>query len=344
MADRVRVLSSHLNNNGGAAAPSDAAKKNAVITVLGSCFMDYVAYCDRMPKIGETLHSHTFDKGFGGKGANQAVMAGKLGGKVRMVGLVGQDGDGADYIQNFKNHGVDARHVHRVPGQATGLAMIMVDKTSHNSIMICPNATNKFSVQFLEENLAGWLQGTDVLICQNEIPLDTTLHALKLASTAGVYTVFNPAPAPATAADLAKIKPYLRYVSLFCPNESEATQICGYEIKDVDSAKRGAEKMLSDGTGCKSVLITLGSQGSVYMEKGAKEATYVPATKAKAVDSTGAGDCFVGTLAYFMSTGDCLGEAARKATMVAGISVTRKGTQKSYPPRAELPAEMFQQK
>jgi ribokinase len=257
-----------------------------------------------------------------------------------MVGLVGTDGDGADYVENFKSNGVDVRFVRRIEKESTGLAMIMVDKSAHNSIVICPNVTTKFTIPFLDDSLHGWLQGTDILICQNEIPLDTTLYALKVASAAGVYTIFNPAPAPQNEEDLNKVKAHLRYVSMFCPNETEASQICGFEIKDIETAKRGAKKMLTDGTGCKAVIITLGSQGAVFMERGG-EVMHEAATKMKAVDTTGAGDCFVGTMANFLASGESLRASVRKANFCAGVSVTKKGTQLSYPFKDELPKELF---
>jgi len=337
--DRLGIVQSHLTS--GALQQTAATTTNASksITVLGSCFMDYVAYCDRLPAVGETLHSELFQKGFGGKGANQAVMAGRLGANVRMVSVVGADGDGSDYVENFKKNAVDTRFVKQIPNQSTGLAMIMVDKSAHNAIVICPNVTTQLTVPYVSSTLPGCLQGADILICQNEIPIDTTLYALKTAHAAGIYTVFNPAPAPQTPQDLAKVKAHLRYVSMFCPNETEASQICGFAIKDVESAMKGAKSMMAEGS-CKAVIITLGSLGAVLMERG-KEPVYEKATEVKAVDTTGAGDCFVGTLANFLAAGNDLQKAVRKANYCAGVSVTRKGTQLSYPFKKDLPGELF---
>ncbi|RNF08735.1 ribokinase [Trypanosoma rangeli] len=326
--NRVRVLSSHEESNG------------PTVVVVGSCFLDYIAYVDRLPKLGETFKSRSFQKGFGGKGANQAVAAGRLGARVAMVSVVGSDGDGSDYIANFKRNGVDTTNVYQKQGDATGLAMIFVDsKTSNNEIVINPNATHAMTVSFLRhqsDNYNRFLsRSCRFLICQNEIPLETTLDVLREAHKRGIYTVFNSAPAPSPA-EVKIITPFLQHVSLFCPNEVEAAMITGLEITNEASAAKASRALQA--LGVRDVVITLGARGYVICERGLKP-VHVPGIRVKAVDTTGAGDSFVGSMVYYMSRGKTLSEACRRANVCAAISVQRKGTQMSYPTIGELPAE-----
>ncbi|ESS69213.1 putative adenosine kinase [Trypanosoma cruzi] len=326
--NRLHVLESHEGSNG------------PTVVVVGSCFLDYIAYVDRIPRIGETLTSRSFSKGFGGKGANQAVAAGRLGAHVAMVGIVGSDGDGEEYIANFKRNGVDTTNVYRECNGATGLAMIFVDtKTSNNEIVICPNATRALTTEFLRrqsDNYNRFLsQSCRFLICQNEIPLETTLDVLREAHKRGIYTVFNSAPAPSSA-EVGVIKPFLPYVSLFCPNEVEAAMITGMEVSDGASAAKAAKALQA--LGVRNVVITLGAQGYIICEMGS-EPIHAPGLRVKAVDTTGAGDSFVGSMVYYMSKGMSLSEACRRANVCAAFSVQRKGTQSSYPTPDELPAD-----
>ncbi|RNF14816.1 putative adenosine kinase [Trypanosoma conorhini] len=327
--NRFHVLSSHEGSNG------------PTVVVVGSCFLDYVAFVDRLPKIGETFKSRSFHKAFGGKGANQAVAAGRLGARVAMVGVVGADGDGDEYIANFKRNGVDTTNVYRKQGEATGLAMIFVDaNTSNNEIVINPNATYAMTVDFLRrqsDNYNRFLpKSCRFLICQNEIPLETTLDVLREAHKRGIYTVFNSAPAPSPE-EVEIVKPFMQHVSLFCPNEVEAAMITGLEVTDGASAAKAARALQA--LGVRDVVITLGAQGYVICE-GGLEPVHVPGRRVKAVDTTGAGDSFVGSMVYYLSKGKTLSEACKRANVCASLSVQRRGTQMSYPTINELPAEV----
>lgn len=324
---RVQNVQSHQ----GAFAPD--------ILVVGSCFLDYVGYVDHMPQVGETMHSESFHKSFGGKGANQAVAAGRLGAKVAMVSMVGQDGDGTDYIRELEKNGVNTQHMLRTGKNATGLAMILVDtKSSNNEIVICPNATHYFTPDVVRAQTANWSKimpkGVKYLICQHEIPLATTLEAIKEAHSRGIYTVFNTAPAPKPD-EVEKIKPFLPHVSLFCPNEVEAALITGVKVTDTESAFKAIKALQS--MGVRDVVITLGAAGFALSENGSTP-VHVKGKRVKAVDTTGAGDCFVGSMVYFLNRGCNLLEACKRANECAAISVTRKGTQLSYPHPSELPA------
>jgi ribokinase len=330
--DRVKVLQSQV----GPTMNGDGKE----VCVLGACFLDNVGYVDRMPKPGETLHSNGYAKGFGGKGANQAVMAGRLGGKVRMVSAVGKDGDGASYKQQLAKNGVAHDDVFEVDGESTGLAMIFVDRnTAQNEIVICPNATYKLTPGFLRartNNYGTFLDKCRILVVQNEIPLETTLDVLRDAHGRGIYTIFNSAPAPSPA-EIKVIQPYLRYVSLFCPNETEASLITGIDVKDRQSAIRAC-RVLQTTYGVRDVVVTLGSQGFLLAASGAASPIHVDGVKVKAVDTTGAGDCFVGAMTFYLQRGLSVLEACTKANVCASISVQRKGTQSSFPFPAELPA------
>lgn len=308
------------------------------VVVVGSCFMDYVGYVDHLPQVGETMHSENFQKGFGGKGANQAVAAGRLGAKAAMVGMVGGDGDGTDYIKQLQKNGVNTTYMFRDMESASGLAMIFVDtKTSNNEIVICPNATHKFTLDLLKQRTNNFdkifPKSARFVICQNEIPLEVTLATLKEAHSRGLYTIFNAAPAPKPD-EVDRIKPFLPYVSLFCPNEVEAALITGIKVTDKASAERAIKALQA--LGIKDVVVTLGSAGFAVSQGGAAP-IHCPAHIVKAVDTTGAGDCFVGTMAYFLSRGHSLLEACKRANQCSAISVTRKGTQASYPTPSELP-------
>jgi ribokinase len=326
--------------------PPAAEDTRPRITVVGSCFIDYVAYVQRIPSPGETLHSESFVKGFGGKGANQAVMAAKLGGcRVSMVAAVGKDGDGQAYVDNFVRAGVDPQHVVQVAGESTGLAMICVDvKAAHNAIVICPNAASKSSPELFfgdqRVSSADPLEGCKILICQNEITLEATLDVLQRAHDRGIYTIFNSAPAPSDS-EIVRIKPCLVNVSLICPNEHEAYLMTGVKVVDIPTARAAVKAFRA--MGANDVVITLGAMGALVapFTGTVGAAVHVPAQRVKAVDTTGAGDCFVGTMAHFLALGEPLEAACRKANAVSAISVTRKGTQASYPDRAALPAALF---
>lgn len=322
--NRVRVLGKQ----------TAGGERTADVVVFGSCFLDYVAYVKAIPKPGQTLGSESFAKGFGGKGANQAIMAARLGGRVRMVAAVGADGDGADYVANFERDGVDTQHVKRLDGHATGLAMIAVDVgTAQNAITICPNAAAQSSYD-MHFGAADPLAGCKILVCQNEIPLCATLQALERAHGQGVYTIFNTAPAPA-ADEISTIQPYLKFVSLLCPNEHEAQLMTGVDVTDAPSAERAAMKLRE--LGVRDVVITLGANGASVLRHGDAAAQHITGLKVKAVDTTGAGDSFVGAMAFFLSKGRDLLTACGLANQCAAVSVTRRGTQASYPYLKDLP-------
>ena len=313
---------------------------NDRIVVVGGCFIDYIAYVDRCPSPGETILSNNFAKGFGGKGANQAVMAARLGSNVAVVSVLGEDGDGVAYLCTLRKEGINTDFVKVIPQDNTGLAMIFVDTTTaQNQIVVCPNATLKMTVALCAEEFSyRFLDNCKVLVCQNEINLEVSLSTLKEAHARNVYTIFNSAPAPSEK-DIIKVQPFLKYVSLFCPNETEASLLTGVDVHDSSSAGKAIDALRA--LGVRDVVVTLGSQGFVY--RGDKDATavHVAAHSVKAVDTTGAGDCFLGSLAHAILKGYKLLEACKFANRCASISVTRRGTQSSFPYVSELGQHML---
>lgn len=301
------------------------------VCVVGAANIDLISYVPRLPRLGETLHGTEFRLGYGGKGANQAVMAAKLGARVTAVTKVGRDVFGDGTVENFRRWGVDTTHV-AVTGDAfSGVAPIMVDPAGGNSIVIVTGANDLLSQHELDRAEPA-IASSAVLACQLELPVETTLAALRTARAHGVTTVLNPAPArdglPAELVALADV---------LCPNQGEAALLAGRPVDTAADAAAAATALRDRGAG--SVVITLGEAGCLVADADGTE--HVPGLPARAVDTTGAGDAFVGSLAYFLAAGLPLRECARRATVIAARSVQAHGTQTSFPDRADLPAELF---
>jgi ribokinase len=303
------------------------------ICVVGSCMTDLVAYAPRLPRLGETLSGSRFLVGFGGKGANQAVMAAKLGAQVSMVGKLGDDAFGRDYLENFRRHGVDTTHVGASGEASTGVAPIWVDEeTGNNAIIIVPGTNSLLSPADVEA-AKDVIASADVLVCQWEIPLDCVVTAFGIARDAGVTTVFNPAPAqPDLPAEV------LERTDVLCPNESETELLTGMSVDTPEDAERAARVLLS--RGARQVVCTLGERGSMIVTA-SDDVVHVPTQRVDAVDTTGAGDAFVGSLAFFVARGLALPDAMARAGRIATMSVLKPGTQTSFPSAAELPAELL---
>ncbi|XP_042243664.1 ribokinase isoform X1 [Thunnus albacares] len=305
------------------------------VIVVGSCMTDLVSKAPRLPKAGETIHGHKFFIGFGGKGANQCIQAARLGAKTAMVCKVGKDFFGDNYIQNFKDNGVHTYFVGQTSDAATGAASIIVNDAGENAIVIVAGANMLLSSKDLQEVVPA-ISCAKVLVCQLEISPTTSLQALRMAQDNKVKTIFNPAPA------IADLDPdFYRASDVFCCNESEAELLTGSSVANVEEASRAGQELLK--RGCGSVIITLGPQGCVVLKAKESTAKHVPTTKVKAVDTTGAGDSFIGALAFYMAHYPTmpLEEVARRANQVAVVSVQAIGTQTSYPFKKDLPAELF---
>lgn len=285
------------------------------VCVVGSANLDLSAYTDRLPAAGETVRATRFATGFGGKGANQAVTAARLGAAVALVARVGDDSFGRDTLAHFRAEGIDTGHVTPTPGAPTGTALITVDAAGRNTIVVSAGANGLLTAGDVEA-ARGAIEAARVLVCQQEVPAAANLTAMRLARAAGVPVVFNPAPAsevPAEAYALAAV---------LCPNEHEAAALTG-----TDDPEAAARELIR--RGARSVVVTLGERGCLVVIDGG--ATAVPAPRVEVVDTTGAGDAFVGSLAVFLARGADLIEAARSANRIAALSVQQPGAQSSFP-------------
>jgi len=302
--------------------------KRPRIAVVGSANVDLTTFSDRFPKPGETIFGDKFDLGFGGKGANQAVAARLCGSDVFMIARVGDDLFGPATIKNFEKLGIDPTHVRQVSGVSSGVAPIFVESSGQNRIIVVKGANDKLKPADVDE-AAGDLKKADCIVLQFEIPLETVYYTIQFARKNGIRCILN--PAPAQPIDLIAVAD----LDYFVPNESEAETITGLPVKNVDDAKKCAEKLL--GGGIRRVLITLGANGSLLAGKEGME--HVPAFAMKSMDSTGAGDAFIGSFATFLGEGLPEREAVRRANLYAGLSTLGVGTQKSFYDRARFDAE-----
>ncbi len=287
--------------------------------------MDLVVKSPRIPVPGETILGGEFLMVAGGKGANQAVAAAKLGAKVFFVARLGNDLFGRKSLDNFRLEGLDATYVSLTSDAPSGVALIAVDHAGNNAIVVAPGANARLSPEDVRRAEAQ-IRSAGAVVAQLEVPMAAVQCAAEIARDAGVPFLLNPAPAQWLSPAL------LGKVSVMTPNETEARILTGVDVVDAASARRAAELLLS--AGVKAVIITLGSKGFLLAEGNTTE--LVPAMEVKAVDTTAAGDAFIGSLAVGVAQGQSLREAALFANRVAAFSVTRLGAQTSMPTRKEL--------
>jgi len=295
------------------------------IAVVGSANVDLTTFSDRFPKPGETIFGDKFDLGFGGKGANQAVAARLCGANVFMVARVGDDLFGPATIANFQKLGIDTTHVRQVKGVSSGVAPIFVESSGQNRIIVVKGANDRLKPADIDE-AADTLKTADCIVLQFEIPLPTVYYTIQFAHKHGIRCILN--PAPAAPIDLHAVAD----LDYFVPNESEAETITGLPVRNLDDAKACAEKLLA--SGIKRVLITLGSNGALLAGKDGMH--HVSAFYMKSVDTTGAGDAFIGSFATFLAEGTPELIAAKRANLYAGLSTLGVGTQKSFYDRARF--------
>jgi ribokinase len=298
------------------------------IAVVGSANTDLTTFTSQFPKPGETIFAQRFNLGFGGKGANQAVAARLCGAEVFMVARVGEDLFGPATIQNFEKLGINAQHVRQAAGVSTGVAPIFVEPSGQNRILVVKGANDALTPAAVDE-AADTLRTVDCIVLQFEIPLETVYYTVQFARENKIRCILNPAPSqPIDAGKIAEL-------DYFVPNESEAEAISGLPVRNLDEAKKCAQKLVADGI--RRVIITLGSNGALLASRDALE--HVAAFPMKSVDSTGAGDAFIGSFATFLGEGVPEIEALRRANLYAGLSTTGVGTQKSFYDRARFDAE-----
>lgn len=292
------------------------------IVVVGSTMIDLIAYADRLPGDGETVVGSSYETGFGGKGANQAVMAARFGADVAMVNALGDDEHGTAYLERFAEEGIDTRYVRRVPG-SSGVAPIWVDRTGTNRIIVVPGANREVRPEVAREAVDALRPA--VVIGQFEIPQTTTAAGFAAARRIGATTVLNPAPAAAVEPDLLAVTDWL------VPNGPEFELIGGDRLTGTPDDDEGAVAALAARMGV-SVVVTLGERGALVVPRDGEPA-WVEAPAVEAVDTTGAGDAFVGAFAVGLAGGRSPVAAVRLGCAAAADSVTRRGTQASYPDR-----------
>jgi len=298
------------------------------IAVVGSANTDLTTFGDAFPRPGETIFGRSFDLGFGGKGANQAVAARLCGAEVVMVAKLGNDLFGAATVKNFASFGVDTTHVRVVDGLSSGVAPIFVEPDGQNRIIVVKGANDALLPADVDA-AAETLRGVDTLILQFEIPLETVYHAVRFARRHGIRCIVNPAPAlPSRLEELAA-------ADYFVPNETEAEAIAGRPVSTLEDAKTCAAALLEKGF--RKVILTLGPRGALLAS--AEGTEVVPAFSVAPKDTTGAGDAFIGSFSVFLAEGLNEREALRRANLYAGLSTQRVGTQKSFPKRAEFETE-----
>lgn len=302
--------------------------KRPRIAVVGSANIDLTSFIEQFPKAGETIFGQKFDLGFGGKGANQAVAAKLCGADVYMVARVGEDLFGPATIANFQKLGIDATHVRQVAGLSSGVAPIFVDPSGQNRIIVVKGANDALKPADVDA-AADVLKQADCIVLQFEVPLETVYYTTQFARKNNIRCIVNPAPAQPIDAKA------LSDVDYFVPNESEAETITGMPVRNLEDAKACAKQLLS--SGIRRVILTLGANGSLLAGSDVME--HVPAFPVKSMDSTGAGDAFIGSFATFLGEGLPEREAVRRANLYAGLSTTSVGTQKSFYDRVRFDAE-----
>lgn len=295
------------------------------IWVVGSINMDLIATTERIPSPGETVLGDRFFQAHGGKGANQAVAAARSGAKVVLVGSVGNDGFGEACIRSFEAEEIDTSRIQTHESLSTGVALITVDDSGENCIVVAPGANASLDAERVRDGLTG-LEPASVCVCQLETPLDGVREALSFASSAGVTTILNPAPAADLDDEI--------YATLDCltPNESETEILTGIRPTDQQSAETAGTRLLDKGVSC--VIVTLGRDGAVLVD--GDGSLHHPAPEVTAVDTTAAGDTFTGWLASRVALGDTFRDALPTAIAAASLAVTREGAQPSIPTAAEV--------
>jgi ribokinase len=299
------------------------------VVVLGSVNTDLVIRGPQLPKPGETVLGGEFYRAAGGKGANQAVAAARLGNEpVTFIAAIGDDDFGQASLDGFSRENLITCHIKSVAGAPSGVALILVDQNGENCISVASGANWQLTPEYIDALPQSVFDDAEIFLTCLESPLPTVACGLERARQAGCRTILNPAPAHP---ELLQTN-CLSLSDVITPNASEATALTGLSVADRQSATVAAQQLIE--LGCRAAIVTLGSAGSVLVDRG--EVAFIPAEQVKAVDSTAAGDAFNGALAVAWAGGQSLSAAARWASTAAALSVTRPGAQPSLPYRREL--------
>lgn len=299
-----------------------------LIAVVGSANVDLTTFNDTFPRPGETIFGQKFDLGFGGKGANQAVAAKLCGARVAMIAKVGSDLFGPSTIKNFESFGIDASHVRIAEGVSSGVAPIFVEPSGQNRIIVIKGANDTLSPADVDA-AADILRQASTIVLQFEIPLATVYHTVRFAAANNIRCIVNPAPAqPVDFSQLAA-------ASYFIPNESEAEHVTHLAVRSPEEARICANFLLS--RGLQRVVLTLGERGCLFATSEGTQ--LIPPFPVQALDTTGAGDAFIGSFAVFLAEGLSEADALRRANLYAALSTTKVGTQKSFSSRSDFDRE-----
>ncbi len=297
------------------------------VCVVGSANVDLTFRTASLPRPGETLPGRHFHLDFGGKGANQAVSAARLGAAVTLIARVGRDLFGEQALDRLKKEGIDTSHVGTDPERPTGVASVAVDDSGRNCIVVVGGANLALSPADVRA-AADAIRTARVLVAQFEVALETVLEALTVARAAGARTILNPAPAAPLSDEM------LKQIDVCVLNETEAEQVTGRPITTPQEAEAAARALQARGP--RSIVVTLGERGVMVLDD--TRAEHFKALDVQVVDTTGAGDAFIGGLGVFLAEGLSVPAAAELANAVAALSVTRLGAQAALPARAELEA------
>ncbi len=297
------------------------------ITVIGSCNTDMVIKADRLPVPGETILGGTFFMNPGGKGANQAVAAARMGGEVTLISKTGNDVFGKQSVSLYNSEKINTGFIFSDPRQPSGVALITVDSNGENCIVVASGANASLSPADMDKARAV-IESSDLILMQLEIPLETVEYVARMASAKGIRVILNPAPARALPESL------LRNLYIIVPNKSEAEILSGIKVTDVESARRAADIISAKGVDI--VVVTLGAGGALIKEK--DDYHFVSAYQMDTVDTTAAGDAFCGALWVGLSEGNNIIHSVKLAARAAALTVTRMGAQASIPFRPELSA------
>ncbi|MEK6259593.1 MAG: ribokinase [Planctomycetota bacterium] len=297
------------------------------IVVVGSINMDLVARMARLPRPGETVHGDEFQTIPGGKGANQAVAAARLGARVTMIGRVGDDSFGETLRRSLAEYGVSTEHVLVTEGCSSGVALIGVEATGANSITVIAGANGRLTSHDVTSR-ADVIAAADVLIAQLETPFDTVATAIRLAREAGVRTILDPAPAPS-----GPLPAELLAVEILSPNQTEAEVLTGIAVHDVATARTAAHRLRE--LGAKAVVLKLGELGAFVLDETGRE-EHVPARAASVIDTTAAGDAFTAGLSVALAEGRSLPDAARFGCAAGTLACTKFGAQPAMPARDDV--------
>jgi ribokinase len=295
------------------------------VVVVGSINMDLVIRCERLPVPGETITAQSSLEIPGGKGANQSVAAARAGGDVSMLGRVGDDSMANRLLENLRKQQVKTETVLRTPQCASGIAVVAVEASGQNAIMVVPGANGRVSVEDVDA-AEPVLQQANILLLQLEIPIATVLRVIEIAKAAAIPVVLDPAPMPRSLPNET-----LR-VDLICPNESEASAIVGYDVTDVESAEKACNDLV--GLGARRAIVTLADKGAMIHD--GVRTHWIKPFEVEPVDTTAAGDAFAGALAVELAGGQPLIESARFASAAGAIATTRLGAQPAMPTRQEI--------